>query len=491
MNWIDRALSYVDPARAARRIHARGQAEANDRMLRIVRGAYEGAKVGRRTSSWLASGSSADSEIGSSLAKLRDRSRSLIRDHHFAASAIEKWKTKIVGTGILPRCGDQSTQDHWDLWSQECSSDAPAVPSFEAMTALVVGSVWESGEVLIRRRLRRAEDGGKYPLRLQILEADFLDLNKTETTDTGYVIQGVEFDAIGRRLGYWLFGQHPGGVLNTGVRGGSLNSQFVPASDVLHIFEPSRPGQVRGVPRLAPVLMALRDMEDWEDAQIVRKKIEACMAAFITGPEAASLTLGATEADSADDAKTVETFEPGMISRLKPGEDVVFNNPHGDSEYAPYKRSRMRDLSAGIGIPYELVCGDLSDVNYSSYRAGLLAFKGTVEAYRWNVLIPQFCIPVWRWFAAMLSMVDQKYIGVDVPDPEWGCARFDLLDREAEAKADQIELQLGTTTWPQAVASQGYDPEMQIAEIERYASRLRAAGVSYVGGKDASRTTGV
>ena len=80
-------------------------------------------------------------------------------------------------------------------------------------------SLVESGEVLVRLRERRVEDGLPVPLQLQVLEADHLDSGKTEELrDGGFILQGIEFDALGRRRAYWLYPTHPGdGRRRTGL----------------------------------------------------------------------------------------------------------------------------------------------------------------------------------------------------------------------------------------------------------------------------------
>ena len=122
----------------------------------------------------------------------------------------------------------------------------------------------------MRLRERRVEDGLPVPLQLQVLEADHLDSGKTEELrDGGFVLQGIEFDALGRRRAYWLYPTHPGDGR------GALVSHRVPADRVLHLFERLRPGQVRGVPWFAPVMLKLRDLDGYDEAELVRKKIEA------------------------------------------------------------------------------------------------------------------------------------------------------------------------------------------------------------------------
>src|SRR5690606_27084232 len=131
---------------------------------------------------------------------------------------------------------------------------------------------------------RRLEDGLPVPLQLQVLEPDHLDAGRNETlADGGYILQGVEFDPLGRRRAYWLFPVHPG---EAGIMGrGALVSRPAPARQILHLFERLRPGQVRGVPWFAPAILKLRDLDEYDDAELVRKKIEACFAAFVTGVE--------------------------------------------------------------------------------------------------------------------------------------------------------------------------------------------------------------
>lgn len=462
---LDKFIGYFSPEAELRRLRARARIGA-------IKSLYDGAKTGRRTAGWLASGNSANAEIAASITKLRERSRDLIRNHHYASKAAQEWRAKIVGAGILARAADERVQSVWDKWNRQCSADG--LPHFEAVQALVAGTVFESGECLVRFRPRRPSDGITPPFQLQVLEPDWIDSSKQGSSDQGYTIQGVEFNKWGKRTGYWLFGQHPGEVISTGVRSGlSMQSAFVPASEVLHVYEPTRPGQVRGVPRLAPVMLAMRDLDDWLDAEIVRKKTEACLAAFITSPEGESIAITAQTTDDA--GNTVETFEPGMLLRLKPGEQVQLAQPSHAGGLAEAETVYARKIAAGLGMPYEILTGNLSTVNYSSYRAGLLSFRDIVMAHQWNVVIPQLCEPVWAEFLRVLS------VGGAVPkgDVKWDPPPFDLLDRESEAKADQLMLQLGTMTWPQAVGRQGEDPDKQLTEIEKYADRLAAVGVTF------------
>jgi lambda family phage portal protein len=458
-NFLDRAIGYISPQRGIRRLHARA-------ALRVATLAYEGARSGRHQGNWLRPSTSANTEIGASLVNLRNGSRALYRDNPLARKAVDEIVTKIVGTGILPRSKAKLERDRKTLdelfaeWFEQC--DSAGRLNFAALEALTVKTMVESGEALIRLRPRLPADNLAVPLQLQILEPDYLDLGKSELTATGYRLQGVEFDKLDRRIGYWLFGQHPGDSLTTASLHDSLTSKFVGAGSILHAYEMERPGQVRGVPRCAPVITAMRDLDEYEEAVRVRKKIEACFAAFVYNADSETNGIGLQATDE-DTGEVVETFEPGMIQYLNGNKNIEFADPKSGGAEPDYIRMQQRIIAAGWKIPYEILTGDLSQINYSSYRGGLLGFRDMTTAFRWNTLIPLVCAPIWRRFVGLAYLAGK----IETPDAavEWSEPKFDLLDREKEAAADQAMMRVGTLTWPQAVAAQGEDPEIQLAEI--------------------------
>ena len=304
-----------------------------------------------------------------------------------------------------------------------------------------------------------------------MLEADFLDQARTMGLVNGHVMEGVQFDEMGRRVAYWLFSYHPGGVLILNPRGGIV-SQPVPADQIMHVYRVLRPGQVRGVPWLAPVMMALRDLDDYCDAERVRKKVEACVTAFVQQPEGVDgdpLGIAGTDPSS---GLPVESFQPGMVEYLKPGQEIKFNNPPAAGGYREYKMTELQGIMAGIGLPYELGTGDMSQVNYSSWRGGMLGFRNTVEAFRWLTLIPLFCD---ARVAAVHRHADPA--GQDSENPprtirrshlrsvQWTAPRFESVDPVKDAEAVLKDVRMGRKTWFEAVLENGYDPHDALQQI--------------------------
>lgn len=455
MNWLDRIIGWFDPDRASRRVHARMSMAAAERF------AYEAARRTRRTSGWLAPNTGPNAEIAGAAERLRARSRDLVRNNPFAARAVAAIAQNAVGTGIVVRAPELMSEE-WRRWVDRC--DADGALDFYGIQTLVARAVVESGECLVRFRPRRPEDGIEPPLQLQVLEPDFLDESKNGQTDTGYVISGIQYDLVGRRVGYWLYSWHPG----ERMPGTAMpTSSFVPASHVLHIYRKDRPGQERGVPWLAPVIMRLRDLDDYEEAELVRKKIEACFAAFVVGGDPMR-SIGAARTDSA--GQRIEQFEPGMIAYLGDSEDVRFATPQPSAGYSEYVRHQLRAIAAGLGMPYEVLTADLSQTNYSSIRAGMLEFRRMIDQFRWQVLIPQLCQPVWDRFAQALGFDYDMQV-------TWTPPRWEWVDPAKEADAMQANIRNGLMTWREAVSEMGYDPDEQLAEIAATNAAWDASGV--------------
>ncbi len=465
---IDDIIGIFSPVSALKRKQARI-------AIDMVERAYDGAKTGRRIDDWLTTGSSANTEIASAGNRLRDRARDLVRNNSYANKAVEVFVSNAVGTGIIPQAKTKSEKlnkqimEAWEEWSQNCDQEEDL--DFYGIQSLVARSTYESGECFVRFK-DASFDNDSIPLKIQVLEADFLDTTKSSVgNNSTYINQGIEFDKNNRKVAYWMWQEHPG---DNFIGRKSLQSIRIPANQIIHVFRKDRPGQFRGASSFSPSIVKLRDLDGYDDAELWRKKIEACFAAFVVqnsgndGP-----TIGSTAKTSGSDR--IETFRPGMIEYLKPGEDIRFGNPSSDGNYESYERVQLHAIAAGLGITYEQLTGDLSQVNYSSLRAGLLEFRRLVEMIRWQVFIPKLCAPVWKRF------IDRAYIAGKISKIDysvsWSPPKFEMIDPLKDAQADTLMIRNGTLTLKEAIARQGYDPEQQVKEISETNKKLDQLGI--------------
>lgn len=469
MNIVDTVINYLAPEAAYRRAAYR---KASEELF-----SYDAAKTGRRTEGWYSSGTDANVEIGAGLQKVRDRSRDLVRNNPYAAKAISEIKTNVVGTGAVPRAKTGSTaldkiiDAEWPYFVENV--DPGGRYDFYGLQSMAVGAVAESGDHIVQV-FPRTRTNLRVPLQLQALEGDYLDINRSwEIGTTGRrIIQGIEIDEWGKPVNYWLFNDHPGGLQT--VRGG-LESKAVPAHLVMHQYVATRPGQLRGMPWLAPVMMLARDMDDWLDAEQMRKKTEACLVAAVTSPHGnAGLPLGKPSTDAAS-GNMLERMYPGMIWHPNAGEDVKFNTPAAVGGFREYLTTQLKRFAAGIGVPFELLANDFSETTYSSFKGGQIGFRNTLEAFRWLTLTPMLLRPTWKRFIDTLvltGVIPEANYGVS-----WTFPKAASVEPLKDALAETEAMQNLTLTLPEAIAANGYDFGEQIAEIALAQKTLDAAGI--------------
>jgi lambda family phage portal protein len=143
--------------------------------------------------------------------------------------------------------------------------------------------------------------------------------------------------------------------------------------------------------------------------------------------------------------------------------------------YAEYMRVQLHAIAAGVGLTYELLTGDLSQVNYSSIRAGLLEFRRRMEALQWQLLVPGLCRPAWQRFVATAQVIGALPAGTI--DAEWTAPRFEAVDPLKDIQADILAVRAGLMTLKEAIARQGYDPAHVLAEIGATDAELDALGI--------------
>lgn len=478
MNRLDRALAAVAPGWALKRQKARLALSA---MMH-----YDAATTGRRGQSWRPNGLSADAA-----AMRRDRiawvSRDMVRNTPHAARVLQVIANNVVGDGIIPKIETKSkTLQKQGLGLVESHLDTTAIDAdgclnIYGLQRLAMNCVVESGEVLIRRRWRRVTDGFPLPFQIQVMEPDFLDTTRDgELKGGGRIAEGIQYDAIGRRVGYWLFRDHPGSV---GLGGRySMESSFVPAADICHVFRPDRPGQKRGVPWFAPIALLTQDAMDSIDAHQMRQKIAACFAVF-------RIEDDATGEVSATDVASDTMLRPGAIETLRPGQDVRFATPPGVQGFDEFQKTVHRMIATGIGLTYESLTGDLSTVNFSSARMGRMEMDRNVSSWQWLMLIPQMMAPIGRWFleAWAVQQMNPRILDAKVT---WVPPRRVLIDPTKEVPAIIAAMEGALASWQGTVRELGMDPERLLEEMRQDIDAGKELGVKLgqSGGKPAAET---
>ena len=452
-----------------------------------VRARLEGAMSQRRLRGWLPPLENINSLVASGGPRLLARSRELVVTNGYAANACEAFASNLVGDGIKPSSliEDPALRDQvqrlWLAWTDE--ADADGLTDFYGLQAMVAREMFVAGECFVRLRPRRAEDGLLVPIQLQLLQSEMLPFEKIEIAANGNRIRcGIEFDAIGRRQAYHFRRRHPGDSTDQGMV--TSETVRVPAEDVLHIYRPIDAGQIRGLPHVAPAMVRLFLLDQYDDAELDRKKTAAMFAGFITKTAPEEQLMG--EIEATDDSGATVSLEPGTLQVLLPGEDVKFSSPADvGGGYEAFQYRTLLSVSASLGLPYHLVTGDVRQANYSSLRAELVEFRRRVEQLQHGVIAHQLCRPVWaRWLdTAVLSGA------LDLPDfarsparyrpVNWIPPRWDWVDPLKDIQAQVLAMEAGIISRRKVVEATGYDVEEIDRENAADARRAAEMGLHY------------
>jgi lambda family phage portal protein len=456
------------------------------------RRAYAGAIINRLTSDWISNGTSADAEIKTSLRKLRDRSRQMVRDNPYARQAKRTTQINVVGSGVklqsqvMTLRGNKrddringAIESKWERWTRKDHCDVAGKHSFHMFEWLAVGALPESGEVLFRIH-RKPFGGSKIPLALEIIESDLLDdeYNGAVSAKGNEWRMGVEIDRYGRPVQYAFLTRHPGDYWFQGTPDKvNVKHVFLPAKDVIHLFVPERPNQHRGVPWFAPVITDAHQLAGYEEAAVVRARSAASLMGFITSPE------GELEADDVENGQRISEFEPGVFKYLDPGQSVTvpdISSP--DAQYEDFVRAKTRRFASGFGCSYETLSRDFSETNYSSSRLSLLEDRDhwkVVQAY----LIENFHMRVFReWLdvavlSGELALPDYELRPERYDSPKWLARGWSWVDPLKEVKAYREMEAAGYMTKAQICAQLGGDLDENLQQIARERQTASELGV--------------
>jgi lambda family phage portal protein len=452
-----------------------------------VRARLEGAMAKRRLRGWQPPLENINSLVASGGPRLLARSRELVVTNGYAANACEAFASNLVGDGIKPSSliEDPALRDQvqrlWLAWTDE--ADADGLTDFYGLQAMVAREMFVAGECFVRLRPRRAEDGLLVPIQLQLLQSEMLPFEKTELAADGNRIRcGIEFDAIGRRVAYHFRRRHPGDSTDQGMV--TPETVRIPAEDVLHIYRPIDAGQIRGLPHVAPAMVRLFLLDQYDDAELDRKKTAAMFAGFITktAPEDPMMGEGAGDLDGA----ALASLEPGTMQVLLPGEDVKFSSPADvGGGYEAFQYRTLLAVSASLGLPYHLVTGDVRQANYSSLRAELVEFRRRVEQLQHGVIAHQLCRPVWaRWLetavlSGALELPDFVRSPARYRPVNWIPPRWDWVDPLKDIQAQVLAMEAGIISRRKVVEATGYDVEEIDRENAADAKRAGDMGLTY------------
>jgi lambda family phage portal protein len=479
--WLDRALASMGVMRLSEH---RRQMKAS--------AAFDAANVTRLTLDWTTQLLTADQEARSSLTALRARSRELANNNDHAKRVVQLFRQNVIGPGgivlqaRIPDEGDlvsnvsvaeasnRELEAGWRRWGRLGVPTVDRRRTWLDVQWLAIGDLVIDGEVFLRKV--RGFRGNDFGFALQFIEPDLVDvwLNRprTETlTMSGRIVEneirmGVEVDEWGGPVAYWLkpAPQRELGASLVGFNVGAPSSAHVrvDASELLHFYVPLRANSTRGIPWLHTAMTSLHQLGHYQLSELIAARMASCMMAFITS-KTGDENPGGARRQNGDPAKPlIFDMEPGLVKQLAEGQGVeTFNPNHPNAAFGEFVKSQLRAAAAGAGVSYSSLTGDLSEVNYSSIRQGLMDERDgyrTLQAFT----VGHLCDPVFADWLEMAFLSQQLRLPRREADfyrdnVEWMPRGWQWVDPEKEVNAALKAIAGGLETHAGACAARGQD----------------------------------
>lgn len=467
---IDKAIETMAPRAGLKRKAARMRME----FLNSGYGNYGANTTKKSMAGWAYGGGSANEDIQENLPVLRQRGRDLFMGVPLATGAIKTMRTNVIGRGLKlksvvdreylklteeeARRIESAIEREFNLWAESQECDLERVDNFYELQQLAFINWLISGDVIVTmpttKRLNMP-----YDLRINLIEADRLSNPVGKEYDTN-IIGGVETNDMGEVIAYYISKHHP-----LAWNGVEINWTRVPAygaktgrRNVLHIMNRERIGQRRGVPFLAPVIEALKQLGRYTDAELVAAVISGMFTVFIekegTSSDSAfgEMIPEEEQIDAADE--TSLELAPGAIMELNEGEKAKDMNPgRPNANFDGFVTSICRQIGAALEIPYELLLKHFTS-SYSASRGALEEAWKMFRMYR-EWMAKDFCQPIFEeWLCEAVAkgritapgffgnpLIKKAYCGA-----EWNGPARGLLNPVQEVNAAKARVENGFST---------------------------------------------
>lgn len=412
------------------------------------------------------SNGSADRDLWTDRETLVLRSRALFQNNTFVHALVQSIDVNVVGSGIKARPipdfellkvdrenlenWSRVVQKHFDLWADNISCDVEGKNDFYQLQDLAVKIQTITGECFA---LPQYDKENPYGLTVKTLEPDRCQ-QPFGVFDTNRFCMGIETNKRGRALAYHFTKEVPYGVNDFSQIFDTVRiDAFDPlgARNVIHSFVCDRSDQRRGVPMIAQMIMQMKQLERYQDSELMAAVVASMFTVLIMNKDENSEPLLGNVAEdqkvAPNDMDAVE-LAPGGIVRLNGAQDIKFANAsRPNANYSPFVDYIYRCGAASLGISSEQV-QHFFNSSYNAVRAAIQESRKSYEKIKYN-FIANFCQPIYEKFltACVASGIIKAPGFFDDPLTHmlWTSCRWDsdagfMLDPTKETQAIIMQL---------------------------------------------------
>ena len=271
--------------------------------------------------------------------------------------------------------------------------------------------------------------------------------------DDNSPLGGIVWDkATNRIIAYKVGRRGVGGILK--------DVKDIPIDQFLLLFRRQRIDQMRGVPLMACVLNAAKDLDKYLNATRVQANIAATFGVVIKRDAAAQYAQRVSKSVDNANYRTLP-IKTGLMTILNPGEDISMFSPDVPApQFDSYAKYCTRIIAIGLGTTYEMLMHDFTGMSYSSSKTNLLTETMLIKSWNdWKVR--EFLRPIYSvWVAkrmqsGMLPFNEEAYdkvtwqfpprVGID-PNED-AQSDIQLIESGLETFADYFKRHYGDADW--------------------------------------------
>lgn len=447
---------------------------------------FSAANTGNLYASWIPSNNTADVDIKKDLKTIRNRSRELMRNDDYAKRFKRMIQSNVVGNngvrlqnqakdlnGNLDKKANETIEAAWKKWSKKGVCDVTGKYSLLDIKKMVMGTLAEDGEVLIRKVKGFDNEFG---FALQLLEADHLDEQYTDLNKN--ILMGIEYDSWNKPVAYHLHKTHPG---NQTLTNRDTTRERIPAAELNHLFLPSRISASRGIPFMHSAMTRMKMINGYEEAELVGARLGASKAGFYTRNKAE----GEYNGDTVQDGTPVNEITPGEFEVLPEGWDFKSYDPqHPSTAFKDFMKVVLRGISSGLDVSYNTLANDLEGVNYSSLRSGVQdereVWRGLQKWLGEHLLDDIFAD--WLDMALLTKSIPLPFFKYDkFNSPVWLYRSFPYIDPLKDVQANILAVKEGVKTHTQIASEMGMDLEEIYQQLAQEKALREKYGITTMG----------
>lgn len=452
---------------------------------------YKGAEVNRLLADWVATLMHPDDEMRWNIRRLRARARELCRNNAYARQVLTLLATNVIGPrgfklqaqvrnndGTLNKRINDTIELAWDEWCEAPTVDGKL--TFTRLQHLLAKSWARDGELFVRQWF--SFDGNRFRYALEPIDPDQIDesLNRPAGDGKNEIRLGIEVNEQGRPTAYWVWNR----AERFATTGAKREQIRIPAEQIIHVFDPERVNQTRGVTMFHAVMVALKMLAGYTEAELVAARTTAAKMGFFTKQKSENGAVAGIDVDPSTNTIQMEAA-PGIIDFAPDGYEFTPWDPqHPTTAFAPFVKWMLRETATGVSMSYNALANDLEGVNYSSMRSGLLIERDVFRCAQ-DLWIGAFLRPVYRnWInfallsrALVLDQRDsQKFLPAKFSPRGWA-----WVDPLKDTQAGVMGIQAGLTSRQALLAEQGLDFEEVLEQLAMENEMAEEAGVSISG----------